>query len=128
MVLRRLLFRTQWLQRGVKTVAILYTVVVAWSLHGCYSVYGGCWSVTVTVLALIVVVGSHLVRNHVVIVIVARRTVQNRVVIDIVPRGTVQARVVTVIVVVNTEPRRLVVVTVSSCITTTVPISDRQWV
>ena len=69
---------------------------------------------TVTVLALIVVVGSHLVRNHVVIVIVARRTVQNR--------------VVTVIVVVNTEPRRLVVVTVSSCTTTNVPISDRQWV
>ena len=47
---------------------------------------------TVTVLALIVIVGSHLVRNHVVIVIVARRTVQNRVVMDIhvvptVPRG-----------------------------------------
>ena len=37
----------------------------------------------VTVLSLIVVVGSHLVRNHVVIVIVARRTVQNRVVMDI---------------------------------------------
>ena len=81
-------------------------------------------------LALIVVVGSHLVRNRVVIVIVARRTVQNRVVIlvDIVPRGTVQDGMVTFTVVVNTEPRRLVVVTVSSCTTTTVPISDRQWV
>ena len=52
---------------------------------------------------MIVVVGSHLVRNRVVIVIVARRTVQNRVVIDIVPRSTVQDRVVTVIVVVNTS-------------------------
>ena len=66
------------------------------------------------VLALIVVVGSHLVRNHVAIVIV--------------PTGTVQDRVVPVIVVVNAGPRRLVVITVSSCTTTTVPISDRQWV
>ena len=72
---------------------------------------------TVTVQPLIVVVGSHLVRNHVVIVIVARRTVQNRGVMGIVPRGTVQDGMVTVIVVVNTVPRRLVVITVSCCTT-----------